>query len=57
MTGLLSGWPRAPEPPVLKVMGIVEVAALAARAAVMPVATSTATGRRTNSEASAGKRS
>jgi hypothetical protein len=44
-------------PPVLKTIGTVEVAALAATAAVMPVATSTATGTRTNSVASAGRRS
>jgi transposase InsO family protein len=44
-------------PPVLKTMGTVEVAALAAIAAVMPVATNTVTGARTNSVASAGRRS
>src|SRR5262249_36844822 len=44
-------------PPVLKTIGTVEVTALAAAAAVIPVATSTATGMRTSSAASDGKRS
>jgi hypothetical protein len=44
-------------PPVLNTIGIVAVAALAARAAVMPLATSTVTGRPTSSAASAGNRS
>jgi hypothetical protein len=41
----------------LKTIGVIEVIALAATAAVMPVATSIATGTRTNSAASAGRRS
>jgi hypothetical protein len=43
-------------PPVLKTIGIVEVAALAARAAVMPVATMTATLCCTKSAASSDNR-